>query len=184
MPWNLPNFITLLRVGMVPVFLFFLLQENIPYHEVIALVIFALASITDGIDGWLARSRKQVTDFGKFADPVADKLLIMAALIAFVGLGEIWNVWVWIIIAREFLVMGLRIMAITQNYVISASILGKLKTLSHIGLVIVLLGNHYWEWGSLGYNFKLGFISLAVALTLLSGLEYFYKGRSLFRAVS
>jgi CDP-diacylglycerol--glycerol-3-phosphate 3-phosphatidyltransferase len=184
MPWNLPNFITLLRVGMVPIFLFFLLQESIPNHELIALIVFALAAITDGLDGWLARRRKQVTDFGKFADPIADKLLIMAALIAFVGLGEIWNVWVWLIIAREFLVMGLRILAIAEDLVISASILGKLKTISHIALVIVLLGNRYWEWGSLGNGAKFGFISLAVALTLLSGFEYFYKSRSLFKATS
>ncbi|MBI1729737.1 CDP-diacylglycerol--glycerol-3-phosphate 3-phosphatidyltransferase [Candidatus Acetothermia bacterium] len=184
MTWNLPNIITLLRMAMIPLFLFFLLSGIVPHGEIFALVVFATAAISDGVDGWIARSRKQETLFGKFADPIADKLLIMAALLAFVGLGEIWNVWVLIILAREFLVMGLRLLAISHDVVISASILGKLKTLSHICLVVVLLLNRFWEWGPVGDSVKNGFIYLAVALTLLSGFEYFYKSRSLFRTAS
>lgn len=184
MAWNLPNTITLVRIATIPLFLFFLLSGLIPKGEVIALVIFTIASLSDAVDGWLARNREQVTVFGKLADPIADKLLIMAALLAFVSLGQIWSVWVVIILAREFLVMGLRILAIDQDVVISASVLGKLKTLSHIGLVIVLLGNSYWQWGPLGQDVKGALIYLAVGLALVSGLEYFYRGRSLFRTAS
>jgi CDP-diacylglycerol--glycerol-3-phosphate 3-phosphatidyltransferase len=181
MAWNLPNLITIVRIAIIPVFLFFLLSGLVPRGEVIALIIFAVAALSDAVDGWLARNRSQVTDFGKFADPVADKLLVMAALLAFVGLGEIWTVWVVIILAREFLVMGLRILAIAHDVVIPASLLGKLKTLSHIGLVLVLLGNRYWEWGPVGEDVKLAFIYLAVVLALASGFEYFYKSRGLLR---
>lgn len=181
MIWNLPNAITLLRILLMPLFLFFLLYRPIPYGELIALGIFAFAALTDAVDGWVARKRQQVTDFGKFADPVADKLLVMAALLAFVGMDEIWAVWVVILLSREILVMGLRIWAIAQDVVISASVLAKMKTLSHIALVIVLLGNHYWHWGAVGADVKLSFIWLAVALSVISGIEYFYKGRGLFR---
>jgi len=181
MPWNLPNLITLFRIGMMPIFLFFLLSGAIPFGEVIALAVFAVAALSDAVDGWLARNRQQVTDFGKFADPVADKLLVMAALLAFVGMGEIWTVWVVIILSREILVMGLRIWAIAHEVMISPSILGKLKTLSHIGLVIVLLANRYWQWGVVGEEVKLAFIYLAVGLAVISGFEYFYKSRGLFR---
>lgn len=184
MTWNLPNVITLIRIAVIPIFLFFLLSEVVRGGELIALVIFTLAALSDAVDGWLARNRGQVTDFGKFADPIADKLLIMAALLVFVGMGEISPVWIVIILTREMLVMGLRIWAMAQNVVISASILGKLKTLSHIGLVIVLIGHHHWKWGVTGDQVKLAFIVLAVALTLLSGFEYFYKSRNLFRPVS
>lgn len=184
MAWNLPNVITVVRIAFIPLFLFFLLSGSVPQGEVVALVIFAGAALSDAVDGWLARNRAQVTVFGKFADPVADKLLIMAALLAFVSLGEIWSVWVVIILAREFLVMGLRILAITQEVVLSPSVLGKLKTVTHIALVIVLLGNSYWQWGPAGQDLKLVFIYLAVVMALASGFEYFYKGRALFRQAS
>lgn len=181
MIWNLPNAITLSRIFLMPLFLFFLLSGWVRYGELIALGVFAFAALTDAADGWVARRRQQITDFGKFADPIADKLLVMAALLAFVGLGEIWAVWVVILLSREILVMGLRIWAIAQDVVIAASWLAKLKTLSHIALIVVLLGDHYWNWGPVGYEVKLGFIGLAVALSVISGLEYFYKGRDLFR---
>jgi CDP-diacylglycerol--glycerol-3-phosphate 3-phosphatidyltransferase len=184
MTWNLPNAITLIRIAIIPIFLFFLLSGTIQGGEVIALVIFTLAALSDAVDGWLARNRGQVTEFGKFADPIADKLLIMAALLVFVGLGEISPIWIVILLTREMLVMGLRIWAIAQDVVIGASVLGKLKTLSHIGLVIVLIGNHHWEWGTLGGQVKVAFIVLAVGLALISGFEYFYKGRKLFRPAS
>ncbi len=184
MTWNLPNTITLIRIGVIPIFLFFLLSGTIQWGEVIALVIFTLAALSDAVDGWLARNRGQVTEFGKFADPIADKLLVMAALLAFVGFGEISPVWIVIILTREMLVMGLRIWAVAQDVVISASVLGKLKTLSHIGLVIVLIGNHHWEWGVLGEQVKVAFIVLAVGMAVISGFEYFYRSRNLFRPAS
>jgi len=177
---NIPNRITLLRIAMIPAFMFFLLTP-IKGGKVLAMAIFALAALSDAIDGYIARSYKQITLFGKFADPLADKLLIAAALVTFIQLGQISAVPVVIIIGREFLVTGLRILAIAQNEMIKASILGKLKTLSHIGLVFIILGNGYWQWGNSGTVAKDIFIYLAVALALVSGAEYFYKGRRLFR---
>ncbi len=184
MAWNLPNIITLIRIAIIPVFLFFLLSGTVPRGELVALIIFTLAALSDAIDGWLARSRGEITDFGRLADPIADKLLVMAALLVFVWLGEIWPVWVVIILSRELLVMGLRIWAMAQNMVIAASVLGKLKTLSHVGLVMVLMGSHYWEWGPVGEDVKVAFILLAVVLALASGSEYFYKSRGLFRSAA
>ncbi len=182
MIWNLPNAITLSRIFLMPLFLFFLMSGWVPYGELVALGVFVFAALTDAADGWVARRRNQITDFGKFADPVADKLLVMAALLAFVGLGELWAVWAVILLSREILVMGLRLWAIAQGVVIAASPLAKLKTLSHIALVIVLLGQHYWGWGAVGVEVKRAFVGLAVALSLASGFEYFYKGRGLFKA--
>ncbi len=182
MIWNLPNAITLSRIFLMPLFLFFLMSGWVPYGELVALGVFVFAALTDAADGWVARRRNQITDFGKFADPVADKLLVMAALLAFVGLGELWAVWAVILLSREILVMGLRLWAIAQGVVIAASPLAKLKTLSHIALVIVLLGQHYWGWGAVGVEIKRAFVGLAVALSLASGFEYFYKGRGLFKA--
>jgi len=146
----------------------------------VAIIIFALAALSDAIDGWLARSFKQTTAFGQFADPIADKLLIMAALLAFIQRGEISAIPVMIILSREFLVTGLRIWAAAQAQIIQASALGKLKTLSHIGLVFIILGDSYWSWGPAGEIVKNVFIYLAVVLAVASAVEYFYNSRRLF----
>jgi CDP-diacylglycerol--glycerol-3-phosphate 3-phosphatidyltransferase len=177
---NLPNAITLARIAITPLFLFFLLTK-LPAGGLIALMIFALAALSDAVDGWLARSWEQVTDFGKFADPLADKLLVMAALIVFVARGQIGAVPVIIVLSREFLVMGLRILAMTHELSIPASSLAKLKTLSHIGLTMVLIGESTWVLGPWSATLKMIFIYLAVALALLSGADYFYRSRQLFR---
>ncbi|MFQ5795726.1 MAG: CDP-diacylglycerol--glycerol-3-phosphate 3-phosphatidyltransferase [Candidatus Bipolaricaulia bacterium] len=179
MEFNIPNRITLARILMVPLFMIFLLTP-IRGGEIIALVIFMIASATDAVDGYIARNWKQITTFGKFADPLADKLLVAAALLSFIQLNQISAVWVMIIISREFLVTGLRIMAISQDLIISASTLGKIKTISHIALVLVILGNSSWNWGEVGEVLKVVFIYLAVALALLSGADYFYRSRGLF----
>jgi len=146
----------------------------------VAIIIFALAALSDAIDGWLARSFKQTTAFGQFADPIADKLLIMAALLAFIQRGEISAIPVMIILSREFLVTGLRIWAAAQAQIIQASALGKLKTLSHIGLVFIILGDSYWSLGPAGEIVKNVFIYLAVVLAVASAVEYFYNSRRLF----
>lgn len=176
---NLPNRITLLRILSIPIFMVFLLLP-IKGGPLIAIVIFALAALSDAIDGWLARSFKQTTAFGQFADPIADKLLIMAALLAFIQRDEISAVPVMIILSREFLVTGLRIWAAAQAQIIKASTLGKLKTLSHIGLVFIILGDSYWGWGLSGEIVKNIFIYVAVILAVASAVEYFYNSRRLF----
>ena len=136
---NTPNKLTLLRIFLVPVFLLFFLCEGIPLHNVWALLVFALASATDAMDGHIARSRNLVTDFGKFLDPVADKVLVFAALIAFIDFGWASSVAVIIMIAREFLVSSLRMVAADNGTVIAAGKLGKLKTAVTMASIVVVL---------------------------------------------
>lgn len=176
---TIPNQITVARIASVPLFMFLVLWGR-SVGTVLAMVVFSLAAISDAVDGYLARSFKQTTLFGKFADPVADKLLIMGALIAFVQLGELTAAPVMVIIAREFLVTGLRILAIAQGEVIGASLSGKLKTISHVGLVLVILADRTFGWGTAGETAKTAFLYLAVTLSLVSAGEYFYRSRRLF----
>ena len=125
---NLANKLTLIRIVLVPVFLIFIAAKGIPYGSTIATTIFILASITDKLDGYIARSRNQITNFGKFMDPLADKLLVTAALISLVELHVVPAWAAVIIIAREFAVSGLRSIAAAQGKVIAASWWGKWKT--------------------------------------------------------
>ena len=180
MTFNIPNQITLARIASVPLFMYLLLMGK-PVGTILAIVLFVLAAASDAVDGYLARSMKQTTVFGKFADPIADKLLIAGALISFVELGELSAAVTMVIISREFLVTGLRIMAIAEGKVISASLLGKLKTMSHIGLVLVILTGRYFHLGPGLLTLKSVFIYLAIALAVISGGEYFYRSRQLFR---
>ncbi|HDL85803.1 MAG TPA: CDP-diacylglycerol--glycerol-3-phosphate 3-phosphatidyltransferase [Candidatus Acetothermia bacterium] len=179
MRFNIPNQITLARIASVPLFMYLLLMEK-PIATILAIVLFVLAAASDAVDGYLARSMKQTTVFGKFADPIADKLLIAGALIAFVQLGELSAAVTMIIISREFLVTGLRIMAIAEGKVIAASPLGKLKTMSHIGLVLIILSGRYFSLGPALSTTKAVFVYLAIALAIISGGEYFYRSRQLF----
>ena len=179
MRFNIPNQITLARIASVPLFMYLLLLEK-PVGTILAIVLFVLAAASDAVDGYLARSMKQTTVFGKFADPIADKLLIAGALISFVQLGELSAAVTMVIISREFLVTGLRIMAIAEGKVIAASPLGKLKTLSHIGLVLVILIGRYFDLGPGLLTAKTVFIYLSIALAVISGGEYFYRSRQLF----
>ncbi|MDE6727187.1 MAG: CDP-diacylglycerol--glycerol-3-phosphate 3-phosphatidyltransferase, partial [Oscillospiraceae bacterium] len=142
---NLANKLTMFRVIVVPFFVFFMCFSAIPYRFVISLVLFALASITDMIDGKVARKYNMVTDFGKFLDPLADKVLVAAALVCFVELG--WtSAWVvFVILTREFLVSGIRLVAASseKKVVIPANIWGKLKTavtmVAMVGLLILVV---------------------------------------------
>src|ERR687894_612266 len=137
-PLNLPNALTLLRILAVPVVVVALLGET-PNGDTLAAAVFALAAISDGLDGYLARSRDAVTTFGKLMDPIADKLLIVAALISLVSLGRL-AAWVaMVIIAREFAVTALRAVAAEQGVVISASWLGKAKTILQVAAVFALI---------------------------------------------
>lgn len=180
---TIPNQITLARILATPLFMFFLYAEGTVF-KILALAIFALAAISDAVDGYLARALRQETRFGVFADPIADKLLVTAAFVSFVELRELTAPPVVAILAREFLVTGLRILAIAEGVTIRASILGKLKTLSHIGLVLFILSARYFGFVAWGHELKEAFLYLAVALAFVSGAEYFWRGRKLFRGMA
>jgi CDP-diacylglycerol---glycerol-3-phosphate 3-phosphatidyltransferase len=166
-PMNLPNMLTVLRIMLVPVLVVALLG-NTPEGDVFAAVVFALASLTDFVDGYLARSRQTVTTFGKLMDPLADKLLIVAALIALVSLNRL-QAWIaMVIITRELAVTVLRLGATQAGVVIEASLFGKLKTCLQIAAILALIavpGEPLWV--SL-------LLYAAVAATVISGLDYFF----------
>jgi CDP-diacylglycerol--glycerol-3-phosphate 3-phosphatidyltransferase len=165
-PLNLPNVLTVVRILAVPVVVVALLDET-PNGDALAAAVFALAALTDGLDGYIARSRDAVTTFGKLMDPLADKLLIVAALVSLVSLGRL-AAWVaMVIIAREVAVTGLRAVAAEQGVVISASWLGKVKTALQVAAVFALI---LWESSPLGVDLL---VYAAVAATVISGADYF-----------
>lgn len=166
-PLNLPNALTLLRILAVPVVVVALLGET-PNGDALAAAVFALAAATDGLDGYFARSRGAVTTFGKLMDPLADKLLVTGALVSLVSLDRL-EAWVaMVIIAREIAVTGLRAIAAERGIVISASWLGKVKTVLQIAAVIALIAaNPAPAWVD-------ALVYLALAATVLSGADYFF----------
>jgi CDP-diacylglycerol--glycerol-3-phosphate 3-phosphatidyltransferase len=139
---NLANKITISRIMLVPFFVIILFLP-IPYSNLIAFIVFVIAASTDGIDGHIARSKNQITDFGKFLDPLADKLLVSAALIALVGQNKIPSWVATIIISREFIVTGIRLIAAGEGKVIAASMWGKIKTVTQIIAISLLLLDKY-----------------------------------------
>jgi CDP-diacylglycerol---glycerol-3-phosphate 3-phosphatidyltransferase len=165
-PLNLPNALTLLRILAVPVVVVALLGET-PNGDELAAAVFALAALTDGLDGYFARSRDAVTTFGKLMDPLADKLLIVAALVSLVSLDRL-QAWVaMVIIAREIAVTGLRAIAAERGVVIAASWMGKVKTVLQIAAVIALIAvDPAPLWVDV-------LVYLAVAATVISGADYF-----------
>ncbi len=136
---NLPNKLTILRVILIPVFLVFLMADITPYDKWIALAIFIIASLTDLLDGKIARKYNLVTNFGKFMDPLADKLLVCSAMIALVGMDRIPSWIVIVIIAREFIISGFRLVASDNGVVIAASYWGKFKTTFQMIMVILMI---------------------------------------------
>ena len=136
---NLANKLTMIRIFLVPVFLIFITVQDIPYGSIIATVIFIIASLTDQLDGHIARSRNQITNFGKFMDPLADKLLVTAALVSLVELKLVAGWAVVVILAREFAVSGLRTLAASDGIVIAASWWGKIKTVTQMIAILLLL---------------------------------------------
>ena len=163
---NLPNTLTLLRILAVPVLVVALLGE-IDDGDVIAAVVFALAAATDGLDGYIARRRNQITNFGKLMDPLADKLLVVAALISLVELDRLAAWIAMVIIAREIAVTGLRTLAAEQGVVVAASWLGKVKTTLQIAAIFALIAyDPSPVWVDL-------LVYAAVAMTLISGADYF-----------
>ena len=136
---NLANKLTMMRIILVPIFLIFIAVKEIPYGSIIATIVFIVASITDQLDGYIARSRNQITNFGKFMDPLADKLLVTAALVSLSEMHLISGWIVVVIIAREFAVSGLRTLAASDGIIIAASWWGKLKTVTQMAAIITLL---------------------------------------------
>lgn len=173
---NLPNRLTLLRVILIPFFVFFMLTDIVPFSPVIALVIFIAASVTDALDGHIARSRNLVTTFGKFLDPLADKALVVSALICLTQMGIVGAVPVIIIVIREFMVSGLRLVTANEGVVVAAGIWGKLKTaFTMIAEVAIMLGLCFNFEGQTAYIAQIIYdvlIWTATVLTVISGGVY------------
>ncbi len=183
---NLANKLTLSRVIIVPFFVLFMCLGGVPLNYLWALVLFAAASITDLFDGKVARKYNMVTDFGKFLDPLADKILVAAALVCFTELG--WTAaWVTVVIlAREFVVSGLRLAAASseKKTVIAANIWGKVKTASTMAAIVIILAMHILSdnLGVLPVEFPVQLIGdilmyISAALTVISGVRYVYDYR-------
>ncbi len=191
MDLNLPNKITIFRIFLIPIFIIFLLYplegtisilygREISYNIFIAVLIFSFASITDFIDGYIARKYNLITNMGKFLDPLADKLLVGSAFIVMIELNLIPSWMVVCVIAREFAVTGLRMLAVEQGEVIAAGLLGKLKTITQlVAIILLLLGNPIFN----KFNIQLDLILLWIStiLTILSGLEYFKNSLHVFK---
>lgn len=163
---NLPNLLTSLRIIMVPIFMAFAIF-NVPHGDFIATVIFSIAALTDFFDGHIARKNKLVTKLGALIDPVADKLLITGALLTLIQLGRLNALLAMVILAREFAVMGLRLIAASSGVTIKVSKFGKWKTTVQFISVVALLLN--LPFGSI-------LMYLTVIITVISGAEYFIKG--------
>ncbi|HWF55445.1 MAG TPA: CDP-diacylglycerol--glycerol-3-phosphate 3-phosphatidyltransferase [Solirubrobacteraceae bacterium] len=167
-PLNVPNVLTMVRILLVPVLVVALLA-NTGSGDLLAAIVFAAASVTDAIDGRLARAQGSVTTFGKLMDPLADKLLVMGALISLVSLNRL-EAWVaMVIIAREFAVTVLRVAAGAQGVVISASAFGKVKTAAQVLMVMLLIAEngHRPVWLDV-------IVYVTVVITVLSGADYFF----------
>ena len=188
---NLANKLTVIRIFLVPIFLIFIAVQGIPYGTFIATFIFILASLTDKLDGYIARSRNQITNFGKFMDPLADKLLVTSALISLVELQMVPSWAAIVIIAREFAVSGLRTTAASEGKVIAASWWGKIKTVIQIIAIVLLLlqfnittssyltnlveSSSVWNWFFM--NVPSWMLNISVVITLISGWDYFRKNK-------
>ena len=146
MKLNLPNILTISRIVITPIFLFVLLMESLPHRFLLACIIFSIGSITDAVDGHLARKNNQITNFGKFLDPIADKILTTSALLAFMSMG-LCNIWiVMLVLTREFAIASARMIAASNGVVIPANIWGKIKTVTQMvfTILIMLLGEAYY----------------------------------------
>ncbi len=179
---NIANILTILRIIMVPIFMYMLLDSEFEW----AIIIFVLASFTDFLDGYLARKLNLVTNLGKFLDPLADKILVLAGFIAFVEMGDIPSWAVLIIVSRELVVSVFRAIAASKNIVIAAGIWGKLKTVSQmISVVLFILSREVFGYHvirtkdvlgvRLGTDFVYAVFWISVVLTVISGVEYIAK---------
>ena len=171
---NLPNKLTMLRVFMIPFFVLFMLVNvtgNVELNRYIACAIFVIASLTDMLDGKIARKYNLVTNFGKFMDPLADKLLVCSAMICLIG-DKLYSWIVIIIIAREFIISGFRLVASDNRVVIAASWWGKFKTTAQMIMIILLIVDLKFAWYQI---LEYVFIYIALALTVISLIDYLAK---------
>lgn len=173
---NLPNKLTVLRMIMVPFFIFFMLTEMVtqPTARYIAIAIFVVASLTDLLDGHIARSRNLVTTFGKFMDPLADKLLVTSALVCLIATDGLSPWVVMIIIGREFIISGFRLVAASEGIVIAASWWGKIKTVTQMTMIVVILLNLPFAFMPI---IETILIWAAVILTVVSLVDYMAKNK-------
>lgn len=171
---NLPNKITMIRIILIPFFVFFMLTDYVAYSNYIAAGIFIVASLTDTLDGYLARKYNLVSNFGKFVDPLADKLLVCSALVCFVATpGNPMPAWgVIVIISRDFIISGFRLVASDAGVVIAASWWGKIKTVVQMLMSILLILNFE---GTMINMIEYIFIYAAIILTIISLVDYLWK---------
>lgn len=172
---NLANKITVFRVCLVPIFMV-VLNSDLEYNTYLAAIIFIFASLTDTLDGYIARSRNLVTNFGKFVDPLADKILVSAALISLVGLNKVPAWVVVIIIAREFTITGFRVIAASEGVTIAASPLGKIKTITQLVAISLLLLNNF-PFNKLNIPIDIIMLYISLFFTVLSGLDYLLRNK-------
>ena len=173
---NLPNKLTILRIIMIPFFVVFLLYDITTIDKWVALAIFIIASLTDLLDGKIARKYNLVTNFGKFMDPLADKLLVCSALICLVELGKISAWMVCIIIAREFIISGFRLIASDNGVVIAASYWGKFKTTFQMVMICLLIAD------IAAINVLTVIVTwIALALTVISLIDYLVKNKDVMK---
>ena len=185
---NLPNLLTIIRMGLVPVFIvfFYVGHGGAPVFSVLAFAVFLIAAATDAVDGHIARSRGLITNFGKLMDPLADKVLTTAAFIVLVDVDVIPAWMVIVILAREFIITGLRGVAASEGVVIEAGLSGKLKTVFQmVAICLILLGSAVAHGaGAQGFWIFISWAGticlwIAVILTVYSGIEYFWNGRKM-----
>lgn len=178
MKWNAPNILTIIRIILIPFFVLFYFT-NLPYWNIWSAIIFIVAAATDWLDGYLARKNNQVSNFGKLWDPIADKLLVLAALLLLMDWGRVGFIAVLILEARELLIGGMRSVAASKGVVIAADKSGKLKTVVQFIAIILLLLN---DWPFMFVSVSIGtvLIWVSVALSVYSCIEYFVKNRSVF----
>jgi nicotinamide-nucleotide amidase len=182
---GLANTITLIRIVLIPVFLVVLLGRMPNWGPWLAALVFTLLAVTDAVDGYVARARNEVTTFGKFIDPLADKLLVTAALIALVDLGPLPSWIAIVIISRELIVSGLRMVAVAEGKVIAASVYGKLKTVLQIIAIVgftvkdsPLVVQYVGVAGARAFDLLADVVmAAAIAMTVVSAIDYFYKAR-------
>lgn len=191
MKLNTPNLLTVARIIITPFFLWIILREGLPHRFLIACIVFSIGAITDAVDGHLARKNNQITNFGKFLDPIADKVLTTSALLAFMSMG-LCNIWiVMLVLTREFAIASVRMIAASGGVVIPANIWGKIKTVTQMvfTILIMLLGE---AWESVeNYSQELyarlpdlslvsnGLLWITAAFTVVSGVIYLVDSRKI-----
>ena len=183
---NIANKLTLTRVIIIPLYILFLLVPITRYHYIIAFVLFVFSALTDMLDGKLARKRNLVTDFGKFADPIADKLAVLSAMVCFVKI-DMMPAWACIVImAREIIISGIRLICADKGTVVAASWLGKIKTVTQMAFILISTFNFSFYFGESAPGaanvieiIRLALMYIAIVMTVWSLADYIYKNRKL-----